>query len=154
MNTLKHLIVLLCISLLVVLGACVRTPLATSPTTTPKVSEETIFPLLIPGRLAAYEGSSQVHIEVGNRVEITIGITTGKNHYGCGKPSIRDSFGNTIVYLSPVKEDPGTAALYKYSFYAAAEGAYSVYFDYGNCSVSVIRGTYPKAEVKWVVHED
>ena len=151
MNTLKHLIVLLCISLLVVLGACIRTPLATPPTTTPKVSEETIN-LTSLARLGVYEGSSQVHIEVGNRVEITIGITQEKDDYArCGEPSIKDSFGNTIVYLSPVKEDPGTAALYKYSFYAAAEGAYSVYFDYGNCSV---RGTSAKAEVKWVVHED
>ena len=147
MNTLKHLIVLLCISLLVVLGACIRTPLATPPTTTPKVSEETIN-LTSLARLGVYEGSSQIHIEVGNRVE----ITQEKDDYArCGKPSIRDSFGNTIVYLSPVKEDPGTAALYKYSFYAAAKGAYSVYFDYGNCSV---RGTSAKAEVKWVVHED
>jgi len=123
--------------------AMVAFPTAT-PTPTPIVHEQQID---LTNRTSA---RSSVHAELGNRVEVSIEVRQKGDPWGrCGEPVARDAFGNVMAALSPVDNEPGEWALYKYAFYAPVTGLYSVELQNEECD---IRETSATATVRWTVH--
>jgi len=89
-------------------------------------------------------------IDLGSRVEVAVIVQQQGDEYAlCAKPTVKDAFGNVLATLSPVALTPGATAAYKFAFYAAAEGRYSVELNNRECSV---RQTAARATVNWIVH--
>ncbi|MBI4298835.1 MAG: hypothetical protein HY666_03655 [Chloroflexi bacterium] len=95
-------------------------------------------------------GVSTAPVEEGDRVDVVVSIRQrGDESARCGRPNVKDAFGNVLVTLSPYENQPGVGATYRYAFYAAAAGLYSVELDNKECD---IRRTIAAAVVTWTVY--
>ena len=79
---------------------------------------------------------STIHADTGNRLEVTIQIAQEGDEWAiCGRPVVKDTFGNILVVLSPQDVTPGVRASYGYAFIAPAAAQYVVGFDNLECSI-------------------
>ena len=113
-------------------------------------------------------GSSSVPVSVGDRVEVTIDVAQPDDQYrACAEPTVKDSFGNPLAVLSSAaapgpppanvsrSETSGSFPLslairYRFAFFAAASGTYSVFLDNYECSIASLPSS---ATVAWHIED-
>ena len=113
-------------------------------------------------------GSSSVPVSLGDRVDVTIDLLQADDQYrACAEPTVKDSFGNALAVLSSTdapgdpaanvsrRETSGSRPLsltvrYRFAFFAAASGPYSVSLDNHECSVAILPSS---ATVTWRIED-
>jgi hypothetical protein len=93
---------------------------------------------------------SAIQAETGSRLEVVIQIEQEGDEWAiCGRPAVKDVFGNLLAVLSARGVTPGVRSSYQYAFYSPAAGQYAVQFDMRECN---IRLTPARATVIWTVY--
>lgn len=131
-----------------ILGACSGSS-GPSPASTPRTATEHL-------KLSVSNESfarSYVTADVDDRVNVAVKVLQRNDQYArCGKPLMKDSFGNAMAELAPTAkaETESTIAWsYAYAFSAPASGRYSVEFVNSECNV---RMTSAEADITWTVY--